>query len=199
MTTNTIVSTLALDIVDNDVLEITPRSAVEAKVLSKEQAKLLEKEKAKQAKLQEKEQAKQAKLQEKEQAKQVKLLEKEQAKQTKKRSRSKDQCEEPPEKRKRGRPQKEPKMITCLGENNHDYVDSLGMTVMEAEYITEEEDEDEDMDSESDDEEETLVTEFTFQNKWYYKCEENTLYDPESHIELGYYNPIDNTIVLSDV
>ena len=40
MTTNTIVSTLALDIVDSDVLEITPRSAVEAKVLSKEQAKL---------------------------------------------------------------------------------------------------------------------------------------------------------------
>ena len=89
-------------------------------------------------------------------------------------------------------------MITYLGENNHDYVDSLGMIVMEAEYITEE-DEDEEMDSESDDEDETLVTEFTFQNKLYYKCEENTLYDPESHIELGYYNPIDNTIVLSDV
>ena len=191
MTTNAIVSTLALDIVDNDVLEITPRSAVEAKVLSKEQAK--------QAKLLEKEKVKQAKLQEKEQAKQAKLQEKEQAKQAKKRSRSKkDQCEEPPEKRKRGRPQKEPKMITYLGENNHDYVDSLGMTVMEAEYITEE-DEDEEMDSESDDEDETLVTEFTFQNKLYYKCEENTLYDPESHIELGYYNPIDNTIVLSDV
>ena len=75
-------------------------------------------------------------------------------------------------------------MITYLGGNNHDYIDSLEMTVMEAEYITEEDDEDDDMDSESDDEEETLVTEFTFQNKLYYKCEENTLYDPESHIEL---------------
>ena len=53
MTTNTIVSTLALDIVDSDVLEITPRSAVEAK-----QAKLQEKEQAKQAKLQERVQAK---------------------------------------------------------------------------------------------------------------------------------------------
>ena len=70
---------------------------------------------------------------------------------------------------------------------------------MESEYITEEQHEDEDMDSESDDEEETLVTEFPFQNELYYKCDENTLYDPESHIELGYYNPIDNTIVLSDV
>lgn len=187
MTTNTIVSTLALGIVDNDVLEITPRSAVEAKDLSKEQAK--------QSKLLEKEKAKQAKLQEKEQAKQAKLLEKQQAK--KRRRSKKDQCEGPPEKRKRGRPQKEPKMITYLGGNNHDYIDSLEMTVMEAEYITEEEDEE--MDSESDDEEETLVTEFTFQNKLYYKCEENTLYDPESHIELGYYNPIDKTIVLSDV
>lgn len=108
----------------------------------------------------------------------------------------KDKSDEQPKNRKRGRPKKEPKIITYSDENKDCTIDSFEMNILDAEYVTEDEDEEEDTDS---DEVETLVKEFTFQNKLYYKCEENKLYDPESHIELGYWNPLNNTIVLSDV
>ena len=102
------------------------------------------------------------------------------------------------EKRPRGRPKKEKKTVT---EDSSDILKNLitedlpesNSNKVEEEEETKVEEEEEPDDS---DEEELAVTEFTHKGKKYLKAGDNTLYDVNTHEEIGMWDPEKNKIIL---
>jgi|TARA_B100001093_G_scaffold340344_1_gene325119 hypothetical protein len=106
------------------------------------------------------------------------------------------------QKRPRGRPKKEKKTVT---EDSSDILKNLitedlpetrTNKVEEEEPKLEEEHKVEEEEPDDSDEEELAVTEFTYKGKKYLKAGDNTLYDVNTHEEIGMWDPEKNKIIL---
>lgn len=102
-------------------------------------------------------------------------------------------------KKPRGRPKKEKKTVT---EDSSDILknlinnDSPESTNNKLEESTMEETKVEEEEPDDSDEEELAVTEFTYKGKKYLKAGDNTLYDVNTHEEIGMWDPERNKVVL---
>ena len=101
------------------------------------------------------------------------------------------------EKRPRGRPKKEKKTVT---EDSSDILKNLiteDLPESNSNKVEEEEEpKEEEKEPDDSDEEELAVTEFTHKGKKYLKAGDNTLYDVNTHEEIGLWDPERNKIIL---
>lgn len=104
------------------------------------------------------------------------------------------------EPKKRGRPPKEKKVIEN-GNVGDDLIKNLIEEANKSEpkkVATPESDNDDDNDDDSDDEEETVVVPFTFKGVKYLKAADNTIYDINTHEEVGVWDEEKQEIVPDD-
>lgn len=101
-----------------------------------------------------------------------------------------------PQKRPRGRPKKEKKTVT---EDSSDILKNLinkDLPESNGNKLEEEEPKEEEEEPDDSDEEELAVTEFTHKGTKYLKAADNTLYDVNTHEEIGLWDPEKNNIIL---